>query len=304
MHVHHWQAPAPPHVPPRRWAPRWRCRSWTPWCPPGGRRASAAAAADPHAADLHRGSARPGRLQRLVGASKYLFAPETDGPRLHAGRRTTRCQHARAVPRLHDDRQQHRRAHGRGVRRAGNRRRPLPLERGVPDAVASEADAGLGHLGRHVARSDVREALRAGDADAVDAVLHREPRPGRRLHLQLLVRLHRLDQLGVAERAAADDPRPARRVRHAVRRRRHAGGRARRAARPRSSILDWINGEVATRAQAARRRPTARASTATSTNVREIERRIQAVEARNTQRRARASCRTRRPACPIRSPST
>ena len=39
-------------------------------------------------------------------------------------------------------------------------------------------------------------------------------------------------------------------------------------------------------------------------NVREIERRIQAVEAHNTQRRSRASCRTRRPACPTRSPST
>ena len=75
------------------------------------------------------------------------------------------------------------------------------------------------------------QALRPGHADAVDAVLHREPRPGRRLHLQLLVRLHRLDQLGVAERAAADDPRPARRLRHAVRLRRHRRRIAPRAAR-------------------------------------------------------------------------
>ena len=130
----------------------------------------------------------------------------------------------RAVSPAHDDRLEHRRAHGRGVHRAGNRRRPLPLERGVPDAVASETDAGLGHLGRHVVRPDVCAALRPGHADAVDAVLHREPRPGRRLHLQLLLRLHRLDQLGVAERAAADDSRPARRVRHAVRHRRLAVG--------------------------------------------------------------------------------
>ena len=46
---------------------------------------------------------------------------------------------------------------GRGVHRAGDRRRPLPLERGVPDPVASEADARLRHLGRHLARSALRE---------------------------------------------------------------------------------------------------------------------------------------------------
>ena len=49
---------------------------------------------------------------------------------------------ARAVPRLPHDRQQHRRAQRRGVHAAGDRRRSLPIERGVPDAVASEADAG------------------------------------------------------------------------------------------------------------------------------------------------------------------
>ena len=48
-----------------------------------------------------------------------------------------RAEPARAVPRLPDDRQQHRRAQRRGVHGAGNRRRSLPLERGVPDAVAS-----------------------------------------------------------------------------------------------------------------------------------------------------------------------
>ena len=118
---------------------------------------------------------------------------------------------ARAVPRLPDDRQQHRRAQRRGVHAAGNRRRSLPLERGVPDAVAPEADAGLGHLRRHLARPALRAAVRPGHADSVDAAVHRERRPGRRLHLQLLLRLHRHDQLGVAERAAADDPRSARR---------------------------------------------------------------------------------------------
>ena len=55
---------APPHVPPRRWAPRWRCRSSTRWCRPGGIGAQARGRR-PHAADLHRGGARPGRLQQL-----------------------------------------------------------------------------------------------------------------------------------------------------------------------------------------------------------------------------------------------
>ena len=39
---------------------------------------------------------------------------------------------------------------------------------------------------------------RPGHADPVDAALHREPRSGRRLLLQLRVRLHGHDQLGVA----------------------------------------------------------------------------------------------------------
>jgi hypothetical protein len=67
-------------------------------------------------------------------------------------------------------------------------------------------------------RSALRAALRPGHANSVDAVVHRERRPGRRLFLQLLVRVHRHDQLGVADQAAADDPRPAGRVRPVVRR--------------------------------------------------------------------------------------
>ena len=131
---------------------------------------------------------------------------------------------ARSLPRAPDHRQQHRRAQRRGVHAARDRRRPLPLGGGVPHAVAPAPDAGLGREGRHVARSDLRAAGRPGNADPVDAAVHRERRPGRRLLLRLLVRLHRLDQLGLAVRAAADDSRPARGVRSAVRRRRHAGG--------------------------------------------------------------------------------
>ncbi len=56
----------------------------------------------------------------------------------------------------------------------------------------------------------VRAEDRDGNAHPVDAAVHRERRPGGRLFLWLLVRLHRLDQLGLADRAAADDSRPAR----------------------------------------------------------------------------------------------
>jgi hypothetical protein len=50
--------------------------------------------------------------------------------------------------------------------------------------------------------------VRTGHADSVDAAVHRERRSGWRLRLRLLVRLHRHDQLGVADRAAADDRDP------------------------------------------------------------------------------------------------
>ena len=135
-----------------------------------------------------------------------------------------RARAARAVPRAHHDHQQHRRAQRRGVRPARNRRRPLPLERRVPDPVAPEADAGVRPARRHFDRPDFREEVRAGHADPVDAAVHRERRPGGRLLLRLLLRLHRLDQLGVARRSAADGARPARHLRSAVRRRRDAGG--------------------------------------------------------------------------------
>ncbi len=61
----------------------------------------------------------------------------------------------------HHHRQQHRRAQRRGVHGAGNRRRSLPLERGVPDADAPEADAGLGRPRRHLARPVLRAAATA-----------------------------------------------------------------------------------------------------------------------------------------------
>ncbi len=133
----------------------------------------------------------------------------------------------------------------RSVDAARNRRRPLPVERGVPDAGASEADRKLRRARRDFAGSALREPVRPGHADSLDAAVHRERGPGRWLRLRLLMRLHRHDQLGVADRAAADDPRsrawrstscsaPADRRPNA----RRGGGRP-------SSVLDYITGQVA-----------------------------------------------------------
>ena len=164
-----------------------------------------------------------------IGVKKNLFAPAAGRARLRV---EPDARAARAVPRVRDHRQQHRRAQRRGVHAAGNRRRSLPLERGVPHAVAPEADRGQRRLRRHVARSALRAAVRPGHADSVDAAVDRERRPGRRLHLRLLLHLHRHDQLGVAEAAAADGARPARRVRSAVRRRRDRRGARSSTSRP------------------------------------------------------------------------
>ena len=89
----------------------------------------------------------------------------------------------------------------------------------------------------------------------VDAVVHRERRSGRRLLVQLLVRVYRHDQLGVADRSAADDPRPARGVRSVVRRRRDAGSAPGAAqGRPQHSRLGHRVGERP-QAEAGRGRP-------------------------------------------------
>ncbi len=153
----------------------------------------------------------------IWGASKNLWAPAGDREGFRAQSRR-RADSARAVAQASHDRQQHRHAHGRSVRRAGDRRRPLPVERRVPYAVAPEADPGLGSLRRHVDGSADRAPHRRRRGDPVDAALHRESRPGRRLLLQLRVRIHGHDQLGEPERAAADDPQSAHGVRSAVRR--------------------------------------------------------------------------------------
>ena len=183
-----------------------------------------------------------------------------------------------------------------------DRRRSLPIERGVPHAGASEADAGRRRRGRHVARPAVRAAVRPGHADSVDAAVHRERRSGRRLRLRLLVRLHRHDQLGVADAAAADDPQSARRLRRAVRRvrhRRHAGGaRASGARRTAASSIGCCESVGAAAADARRGGPGA-AGRLPRQRPRD---RAAHPDRRGAQPRAasRASCPTRRPASRIR----
>ena len=93
------------------------------------------------------------------GMQKNMWAPAAVGRDFDLS--PTSLAPLEPLPRPHHHRQQHRRAQRRGVRAAGNRRRPLPLERGVPDADASEADAGLGRARRHVARPVLRAAASA-----------------------------------------------------------------------------------------------------------------------------------------------
>ena len=158
------------------------------------------------------------------GAEQHLWSPVAAGRDFDLG--ADLAQPARELPQAPDDRQRHRRPQRRGVLAARDRRRPLPLERRVPDPGASAPDRELGRPRRRLARPDLRAEVRPGHADSVDAAVHRERRSGRRLRLRLLVRLHRHDQLERRRDAAADDPRPADGVRSAVRRRR-LGARAR-----------------------------------------------------------------------------
>ena len=186
---------------------------------------------------------------------------------------------------------------------ARDRRRSLPLERGVPDAGPPQTDRELGRPRRHLARPDLRAALRAGHADPVDAAVHRERGPGRRLRLRLLVRLHRHDQLGLAHRAAADDPRSARWPSTSCSAPAVPPRSARRAGSSTGSVLDFVTG--------AGRRPEPRLD---PSDRRRMDRylderprdRAPHPDGRSAQSSPakRASCPARLPACPTRSTST
>ncbi len=136
-------------------------------------------------------------------------------------------------------------------------------------------------LRRHLARPVLRAEVRAGHADPVDAAVHRERRSGRRLLLRLLLCLHRLDQLGVARRS---------RCRWCATRApcsiscsasaRAPSDRAERRAEDRS-ILDWIASDMSKLKSTLGASDRARLSDYLD-DLREIERRIERVEAYNS----------------------
>ncbi len=113
------------------------------------------------------------------------------------------------------------------ARVAGRRgRRSFPLERRVPHRRASEDDRRLRLFCGHLHRPALRAEVRPGHAAALHPALHRDGGRLGRLRLRLCVRLRRYHQLGLADAAAADDPRSAHGVRKPVRRWRHAAGAA------------------------------------------------------------------------------
>ena len=107
----------------------------------------------------------------------------------------------------------------------------------------------------------------------------------------------------IADAAAADDPRSARGVRSAVRRRRDAGSSARRTGEAIESLLDWVTGEVDELKRSLGPADRARLDDYLD-DVREIERRIQTGRSAQRERRAARRCPKRRSACPTRSTST
>ena len=80
------------------------------------------------------------------GRRTNLWSPAAAGTQLRSLADVARA--ARADARLRDDRQQHRRADGGSVHDAGDRRRSLPRELGVPHPGASQADDGIGPVCR------------------------------------------------------------------------------------------------------------------------------------------------------------
>ena len=225
----------------------------------------------------HRDGARR-RRQHAYGLKNNLWSPAADGPRVRsapdvAGARSSRCAN------VHHHRQQHRRAEGGGVHDAGDRRRSFPRQRGLPHADASQADEGIGPARGDVVRPDLRAAIRSGHGDSVDAAVHRERRSVRRLRVRLLLRLHRRDQLGVAERAAADDARSARGLRQLF----GAGATPEERAEPASRGPQHARHDrgVGRAPEDGARRQRSRAPHDYLDDVREIERRIQNIEALN-----------------------
>jgi hypothetical protein len=137
--------------------------------------------------------------------------------------------------------------------------------------------------------------------DSVDAAVHRERRPVRRLLVRLFVRLHRLDQLGVAEQPLPmiRDPRACS-ISCSASARRPADRKERRSED--RSILDWLGTSIGRMKKDLGTADRARLNDYLD-DVREIERESRRSR-RTTAAASSASCRARRSACRTRSPST
>ncbi len=299
MRFPHRKAPSPPHLPARHGRDG---RAAVPRRDGAGRHARwRKAPAEQHAPRLHRDGARRGRLQRARRQEEPVVAGGSRARRSTSA--PTALQLARAVPRLPDDRQQHRRAQGRGVHAAGDRRRPLPLERGVPDAVAPEADAGLRRAtpARRSTRSTRRRFGQDTPIPSMQLCIENVDQAGGCAYGYSCVYTDSISWASPTEPLPMiRDPRVAFDQLFGV-----GGTAAERAARRRTrrSILDWVAGEMSLAQDARSAPPTARASTATS----RTSARSSAASSRSrraTPAASRASCPTRRPACPTRSPST
>ena len=99
------------------------------------------------------------------GSNKHYWSPEKDG---RGFRMDPDARAARKISRLPDHHQRYGSASGGGVCGRGRGRRSFQIQLSFSHGRASQADHGGGYLLRDLDRSDVRAAVRAGYAAAVD----------------------------------------------------------------------------------------------------------------------------------------
>jgi hypothetical protein len=212
------------------------------------------------------------------GIKKNMWAPAAVGRDFDLSPSSAAA--ARAVPRSHHDRQQHRRANAEAFTApeiGGDHFRSSAVfltQMHPKQTQGSDVLVGTS-IDQYYAQSNGQ-----GTAIPVDAAVHRERRPGRRLLVRLLVHLHRLDQLGGARSAAADDRDP----RTVFDQLFGVGATPAERKERRSedkSILDWLGTAVSRLNKNLGAADRARLSDYLD-DVREIERRIQQVEAANS----------------------
>ena len=282
------------------WAPPWRCRSSTRWC------------------------RRRRRSRKTAAAPKTRLAAHRDGARLrrqhavrhrqaHCGRRRRTARDFDFTPTLQplepfrdyltivsdtDLRQR------RGVHGAGDRRRPLPLERGVPDRsrTRSRPRARISSPASRSIRSTRRSSARTRRCRRCSCASRTSTQSGACGYGYACVYTDAISWASPTEPLPMiRDPRVV--FEQSVRRRRHAGGAraARQRAEPQHPRLHHARGRAP--AEGPRRRRPQRGSTSyleTSARSSGASRRSSST----TRAARRASCRRRRSACPIPSTST